>query len=547
MMGGSEDPNNKGDSPFESSASQPFLSKPSYPSSASSAVEEESESNQQYLHITYNSGPRSFKDLPFLILFLLFVISTFAFGIFAVFHRNTDYPSLSSFSYDASSSSCVLNPSSTSSSLSSWLSLDSSSHLVKGLIWTLVITFVLSIPLCWALLLLLKHYTKQIVYAAIPFFIAIPIFLNVYWFVACTLRSSCSTAFPLAYRVVVMVFVFLVIGAVVWILVVNWHRVELTISIIGVASHALSRNLNLFGVLPCLIVGLLAYYVPIVVFMVFSRFNGKIAVKNLASGYACVWKEDSWVPAYFALAILTMLWSAAAMVEAQVYVISGTIANWYFSKDHETPKRSIRTSLRNAFGSSSGTICLSGLLIFVVRMVRSAVDSARQEDIPGIVNLVLRCCVNALLTAVDFLNKFTVNFAAITGEAYCSSARMTYELLRRNLLSAVFVETISSRILAGIVFVFSATYTIVACVILKAGTNLGTDSYFVAAMAWVLLIVVLGYLVHVLDNVIDTIYICYAIDRDRGEVCKQDVHEVYVHLPISRSLRQSVTPRTLGV
>ena len=349
MMGGNEDPNNKGDSPFESSAaSQPFLSKPSYPSSTSSAVEEESESNQQYLHITYNSGPRSFKDLPFLILFLLFIISTFAFGIFAVFHRNTNYPSLSSFSYDPTSSSCVLNPSSSSSYLSLWPSVNSSSHLVKGLIWTLVITFVLSIPFCWALLLLLKHYTKQIVYAAIPFFIAIPIFLNVYWFVACTLGSSCSAAFPLAYRIIVMVFVFLVIGVAVWILVMNWHRVELTVSIIGVASHALSRNLNLFGVLPCLIVGLLVYYVPIVVFMVFARFNGKIAVKNLESGYACVWKEDSWVPAYFALAILTMLWSAAAMVEAQVYVISGTIANWYFTKDHETPKRSIRTSLRSA-------------------------------------------------------------------------------------------------------------------------------------------------------------------------------------------------------
>ena len=94
-------------------------------------------------------------------------------------------------------------------------------------------------------------------------------------------------------------------------------------------------------------------------------------------------------------------------------------------------------------------------------MVRAIVDSARQENGPGIVNLVLRCCVNALMAAVDFLNKFTINFAAITGEAYCSSAKMTYELLRRNLLSAVFVETISTRLLAGIVFVLSAIYTIV--------------------------------------------------------------------------------------
>lgn len=116
---------------------------------------------------------------------------------------------------------------------------------------------------------------------------------------------------------------------------------------------------------------------------------------------------------------------------------------------------------RNAFGPSSGSICLSGLLICMVRIVRAAVDSARQEDVPGFVNLILRCCVNALLSAVDFLNKFTINFAAITGEAYCSSARMTYELLKRNLLSAVFVETVSTRLLAGIIFVISAVYTIV--------------------------------------------------------------------------------------
>ncbi|CAK8576729.1 unnamed protein product [Lathyrus sativus] len=549
-----DDSNNKGNSsllahdspPSSSLLSQPFLPKTpisTYPSLEDHDSQQESDSNQQYLHISYNHGPRSFKDLPFLILFLIFVLSTFAFGIFSIFHRN-HYSTISSYTYDSNSTSCsIISPSLSSTSSTGFLS--SSSPFVKDLTWTLVITFVISLPMCWSLLILLKHYTKHLVYASIPFFIVIPIFLNVYWFVACTIKTSCSDAFPLVYRILVMVFVFLVIGVIVWILVVNWHRVELTVSIIGVASDALSWNMGLFGVLPCLTIGLFVYYVPIVVFLVFAKYNGKVVPKKLHSQYGCVWKEDSWVPAYFALAILTMLWSAAAMLEAQVYVISGTIARWYFSKDFETPTKSIRTSLRNAFGPSSGTVCLSGLLIFVVRVVRSVVDNARQEGTPGLVNIVLRCCVNALLTAVDFLNKFTINFAAITGEAYCSSARMTYELLRRNLLSAVFVETISSRLLVGIVFVLSAIYTIVACVILKAATNLGSDAYFVAAAAWLLLIVVLGFLVHVLDIVIDTIYVCYAIDRDRGEVCKQDVHEVYVHLPISRSMRQST--RTLGV
>ncbi|KAL4319602.1 hypothetical protein GQ457_18G018220 [Hibiscus cannabinus] len=539
------------------SPTEPLLFKPTASSTYPSPPIEEppqpdpSESDPtQFIPISFNYGPRPFKDLPFLFLFLLSVLCTFAFGIFSIFHRNDNYSDVSTFTYDSNSTSCVQDASFSSNPIwvfeSSFFSL-SSSNLWTYVVWTLVITLVLSVPICFLLLLLLKHYTKQIVYVLLPFFVIVPIFFDVYWFVACTLSSSCSDTFPLAYRILVLVFVLLGVGVIVWIIVANWHRIELTVRIIGVASDALSRNLGLFLVIPLLTVGLAVYYAPVVVFLVFSTFNGTIVAKESNGEYTCVWKQDSWVPAYFTLAILSMLWSLTTMVEAQVYVISGTIAQWYFSKDGENPHRSIRRSLRNAFGPSSGTVCLSGLLICVVRVVRAAVDSAREEDVPGIVNLVLRCCVNALMSAIEFLNKFTINFAAITGEAYCTSARMTYELLRRNLLSAVFVETISTRLLAGVIFVFSAVYAIVVCAILNGVSDLGDNAYIVAVLAWVLLIAVLGFFVHVLDNVIDTVYICYAIDRDRGEVYKQEVHNVYVHLPISRNSRSSLPSRTLGV
>ncbi|GMP64265.1 hypothetical protein CsSME_00025621 [Camellia sinensis var. sinensis] len=131
----------------------------------------------------------------------------------------------------------------------------------------------------------------------------------------------------------------------------------------------------------------------------------------------------------------------------------------------------------------------------------------------------------------------------VTGEAYCTSVRMAYELLKRNLLAAVFVETLSTHLLAGIILVFSSIYAIVICALLNAVSNLWPDSYSVAARAWVLMMVVLGFFVHVLDNVIDMVYLCHAIDRDRGEVRKQEVHEVYVHLPISMNHGSSLVPR----
>ncbi|XP_071702871.1 uncharacterized protein [Rutidosis leptorrhynchoides] len=499
----------------------------------------ESSSSHYPTSITYNhASSRPIKDLTFLILFLIFVISTFSFGIFASINRNPNSPSsASSFTYDIISDSCIKPHTSIPTYKDSILNLlrSDSGYVLKNLIITGVITLILSIPISLFLLYSLKHYAKQLVYISLPFFIIVPIFIDLYWFVSCTINPVCSEKFPLAYRILVLVFVLLVIGMIVWIFVVNWSRVELTVRIIRVSSDALSNNLGLFGVLPGLSLGLVVYYVPIVVFLVFARLNGDFVAREKYGKVVCEWKQDSWVPAYYALAIITMLWSATAMLEAQVYVISGTISQWYFSKDDSKIKRSIRSSLRNAFGPSFGTICFSGLLVGIVRIVRAAVDSAASEDSSGMIVLALRCCVNTFLSAFEFLNKFTINFAAITGEAYCASAKLTYELLRRNLLSAVVVETVSTRLLAAIIFVLSAIYAIVVCVILQAATNLGTDSYFVAAIAFIVLILILGFLVHVLDNVIDTVYICYAIDRDRGEVCKTDVHEIYVHLPISRN------------
>ncbi|KAL2937123.1 Double-stranded RNA-binding protein 3 [Bienertia sinuspersici] len=357
-MASIEEPN-KSSNLYEtpSSPTQPLLSKP-YPSPSIEDYQSHQQSSPQsdsdrtqFLQIGYNFGPRAFKDLPFLILFLLFAICTFGFGIFSIAHHNSNYSSVSSFSYDPISSSCVIKSNSNHGSSLNFYGFSnfkssSSSSFVRALIWVLVITFILSLPIIWGVLLLLKHYTKQLVYASLPFFIVIPFGVNVYWFVACTVKSSCSEALPLAYRILLLLFVFLVIGVVVWIFVLNWHRIELTINIIGVASNALSRNLGLFGVVPCLKIGLLAYYVPIVVFLVFAKYNGKIVPRESNGDYDCAWKQDSWVGAYYALAILTMLWSATVMVELKAYVISGTIAQWYFSKDDTTPKRKNRSSLR---------------------------------------------------------------------------------------------------------------------------------------------------------------------------------------------------------
>ncbi|RWW89884.1 hypothetical protein BHE74_00001022 [Ensete ventricosum] len=424
--------------PF-SAAAQPLLHPPAAALVDPSASSPPSHDEDSYPPISYHHGRRPIRDLPVLLLFLILSLATFAFGIAAVTRRNPAASRASSFVYDRSTSSCVL-PSSNSFFSSS------SSTFLKDLIWTLVVTLLLAGPITLAVLWLLRHYAKQVVYASIPFFIVIPSFLNVYWFVACAVGHDCRHAFPLVYRIIVLVFVFLLIGIFLWIIVANLHRIELTIQIVRVAATALASNIGLLAVLPLLGIGLLAYFSPIIVFLVFSTWNGRVVPREVEGTgkeyYKCVWKQESWVPAYFAIAIITMIWSAATLMEAKVYVISGTVAQWYFNKEESRPTKSIRSSLRS--------------------------DSV-------------------LISASSFA----------------------------------------------------------VCAILRGISALGMEMYFVAALAWLLLIVVLGYFVHVLDNVIDTIYVCYAIDRDKGEVCKQVVHEVYLLLPVSRNHGSSVNRSSL--
>jgi len=117
---------------------------------------------------------------------------------------------------------------------------------------------------------------------------------------------------------------------------------------------------------------------------------------------------------------------------------------------------------RHALGPSFGTMCLAGLVVAFVRLVRSLMNKANTEQgQPGALTIFLQACLESILQAVEFLTKFTTNFAAITGDSFCASAIMTWNLLKRNLLSTVLVEVISDKVLAVVMVALTLVYGII--------------------------------------------------------------------------------------
>ena len=140
----------------------------------------------------------------------------------------------------------------------------------------LAITLVFSPPCLFGLLWLLKNFTKYIIYACLPFFTLIPIFMNVLWFVACVVNQNCKESFILALWISAFLFIFVFCGFIVWVIYANRDSIELTLRILHTSFESLRRNMGLLLVFPRLTLFLFLYLVSIIGLLYFSRMRVRL-------------------------------------------------------------------------------------------------------------------------------------------------------------------------------------------------------------------------------------------------------------------------------
>eukprot|EP00899_Mesostigma_viride_P015902 jgi/Mesvir1/24312/Mv10999-RA.3 len=363
----------------------------------------------------------------------------------------------------------------------------------------------------------------------------------------------------------VLILVSLVLGGIMY-----WlrARVELTAKLLGLAAVGMHDNPFLALLLVALKLVMLLACASITVLGVVAFMNGQLAPNpaldpNEPCGPSsdepcCVWQPDSWVPAYLALCGTASVWVALLLFEMRIFVVGGCIAQWYVRGRGPGVEGTTRRSLGHALGPSFGTLCFASLLLTLVQLVKTIIDRWSQEArrrAEGAPNLLLglaTCCVNCLLACLQFLTKFATIFAAISGKAFLDSAACSADLLTRNLLSAVVVDRVGSLILnlASVVMaviVGSVTFVVLNAFWLHDQFFDSTDTAKLAAacvavICAVIVLTVLLFFSTALLSVVDTLYLCFAMDKDAGVVTDMHVHEVFfLLLPPGR--RRSISGR----
>jgi len=336
------------------------------------------------------------------------------------------------------------------------------------------------------------------------------------------------------------------------------NELDLCARLLGVAAVGLNQNPSLiFFVLVCKL-GMTFIILPIFGLIFASFTNGRVVPNGARQGGArcvdqegqsvpcCAWKADPWVGVYMSLASVTMLWTIFVVGQLRVYVLSGTIAQWYFAPPDNPggTKGTTMRSVRHALGPSFGTLSFGAAVLTLVQLARNAMEQARQSngsDGMAVFLSLLSFFLECVYTLIEYLTKFATIMAAITGEAFLVAGRRSTDLLKRNFLKSYGVWFLPPLILQSAALVLGMLWGFLVFLLywLSSHTNrshgtqeaaiLGAISFFVA---WV----VLSFFSSILLDIVDATYLCYAIDKDTQTITKPDVHEIYSKMPVGAAV-----------
>eukprot|EP00887_Chlorella_sp_A99_P002136 scaffold21.g2136.t1 len=338
-------------------------------------------------------------------------------------------------------------------------------------------------------------------------------------------------------------------------LVFGWWRNEIGLAsrLLGVSAHGLVANSGLITATLLLNIASVVAIVPLVVLSAFAFMNGEVVPNPARAGAAqcvdaqgakvqcCSWAPDAVAKAYLSLAGVTMLWTVLLANQIRVFVVSGTVAQWYFAPAGAPTAGNLSRSLRHATGPQLGSLCLSSAILTVANMMRQALEQAQQDNRDG--NLLTLCLIllaQCFWSLVEFLTKFATVFMAITGEAFFSAGRKVTDLLLRNFLNT-FASTIwfTPMVINLACVVLSVAWGLLSGFgywLLHRGTaaelNAGTNATVLGVAVGLIVLFVLNFTGGILLSVLDAAFVCWAIDKDSQTVSNVAVHEVFQTVPL---------------
>ena len=212
-------------------------------------------------------------------------------------------------------------------------------------------------------------------------------------------------------------------------------------------------------------------------------------------------------------------------------VLAGVFSHWYWSRGrNRLPSWPVGRALANTVAFHLGTVAFGSLVIAIIRFVRLVFEYIEKKckkfnnEIGRFILCCCKCCLWFLEKFMRFINRNAFIMCAVNGTNFCKSAKDAFNLLMRNLLRVVVLNSVCDFLLfIGKVVIVAAcgsvSYLAFGGYIPHVREEIPVLNYFFIP---IIFIIIGSYLIasaffSVYSMSVDTLFLCFLEDLERND------------------------------
>jgi len=222
-----------------------------------------------------------------------------------------------------------------------------------------------------------------------------------------------------------------------------------------------------------------------------------------------------------------LFWNAQFLVYFGSMVVAGTVADWYFSNQHERgafTRAPLMASVCRTIRFHLGSIALGSLILAVVRFTRAVLMYLQKKfisnDPNGLQRCVLclvHCCLKCLDCCLDKLSKNGFVWISIWGSSFCTGSCNAFALLWRNLGRVAAVNAVSVYLMTMGKFTVAGVNTVIFAFYLMQYDPQLISPILPCVVIFLLTWVTTSMFMMLFDTIVDATFMCFLVDVEHNQ------------------------------
>ncbi|EFA85656.1 hypothetical protein PPL_00885 [Heterostelium album PN500] len=220
--------------------------------------------------------------------------------------------------------------------------------------------------------------------------------------------------------------------------------------------------------------------------------------------------------------IFGFCWVTSFISAVFQHVVAGAVSHWYFSRD---PTGQTEVGSQNAFGSlgralstSLGSLAFGSLIIGFIEFFEWMLRISKKVNAENKLVVMLLSCVQCILGCIEgivkWINKFGYIYVAMHGYSFCTATKSCFELIQRQMFSAVIMDFIGSFVLLLGKFLVCAGTALFSSLILYCTGRSLKENALTVGLAALFAFCIANIFTHIIGIGTDTIFVCYLEDLE---------------------------------